>query len=209
MQDQNSTFTKPVAHSGSPNPFFGIYENSLPPGFCDAVIERFTTDPQVAPGVYGNGTREGAYDPGIKQTTEINLDGTHSGWRDEERVLVQSLQRHLRRYMEQFGRAFPCELFHEPLKIARYPVGGHFDWHSDNIGNGVTTRVITALWYLNDVSEGGETEYPWQEVAVRPMAGRLLLCPVGWSFVHRGAPPLSGPKYIAITQLHQRSTETV
>lgn len=191
------------------NPFFGIYENSLPAGFCDALIQRFDADPQVGPGLYGNGTREGAVNPSIKQTTEINLDGTQQGWRDETRVLMQSLGRHLKRYMETWGRAFPCEIIHEPLKIARYPIGGQFDWHSDNLGNGVTTRVITALWYLNTVDEGGETEYPWQGMAVRPVEARLLLCPVGWTYIHRGAPPVSGPKYIAITQLHQRNSETV
>jgi hypothetical protein len=30
-----------------------------------------------------------------------------------------------------------------------------------------------------------------------------MLAPVGWTFLHRGAPPVSGPKYIIITQLHQ------
>lgn len=207
---QHASANRANASGSAPeNAFFGIYENSLPPGFCRAVIERFDADPQVGPGRYGNGTREGAVNPRIKQTTEINFDGTQQGWRDEIRVLIRSLDRHLKRYMETWGRAFPCEIFHEPLKIARYPVGGHFDWHSDNLGNGVTTRVITALWYLNTVDEGGETEYPWQSMAVRPVEGRLLLCPVGWTYTHRGAPPVSGPKYIAITQLHQRNSEHV
>ncbi len=189
------------------NPFFGVYENSLPAGFCRAVIGRFDQDPQVGPGRYGNGTRGGAVDNNIKQTTEIDLDGTHQGWRQEERVLMQSLGRHLRQYMESWRRAFNCDITHEPLKIARYPVGGQFDWHSDNLGSGVTTRVITALWYLNTVEKGGETEYPWQKMSIQPVEGRLLLCPVGWTYVHRGAPPESGPKYIAITQLHQRNSE--
>ena len=199
-----------AAHpQGGSNRFFGIYERALPADFCRAVIERFDRDPQVRPGRYGNGTAAGAVDTTIKQTTEIDLDGTQEGWRPQERILLQSLGQHLRRYMETWSRAFHCNLVHEPLKIARYPIGGQFDWHSDNLGNGVTTRVITALWYLNTVEEGGETEYPWQNMAIRPVEGRLLLCPVGWTFVHRGAPPRSGPKYIAITQLHQDSSEHV
>jgi hypothetical protein len=196
-----------VSGTGNRNPFFGVYENALSPEFCRAAIQRFDKDPQVGPGRYGNGTVGGAVDANIKQTTEIDLDGTQQGWRVEEQILMESLGAHLRRYMERWSRAFNCDLIHEPLKIARYPIGGQFDWHSDNLGNGVTTRVITALWYLNTVEQGGETEYPWQKMAIKPVEGRLLLCPVGWTFVHRGAPPVSGPKYIAITQLHQRSTE--
>ena len=189
--------------------FFGIYENSLPNGFCRAVLERFDNDPGVTKGLVGNGTREGAFDPKIKNTTEINLDGSHPGWKDVNDVLLASLNKYLRQYMTEWGRAFNCSLIPEPLKIARYPLGGHFEWHSDNLGNGVTTRVITVLWYLNSVDEGGETEYPWQNVSVKPVEGRLLICPVSWTHVHRGAPPVSDPKYIAITQLHQQATDHV
>lgn len=206
-QPQGGRTQTAASGTSNRNPFFGVYENALSPEFCRAAILRFDKDPQVRPGRYGNGTVGGAVDANIKKTTEIDLDGTHQGWRTEERVLLESLGRHLRRYMETWGRAFNCDLIHEPLKIARYPIGGQFDWHSDNLGNGVTTRVITALWYLNTVEQGGETEYPWQNMAVRPVEGRLLLCPVGWTYVHRGAPPVTGPKYIAITQLHQRSSE--
>ena len=69
--------------------------------------------------------------------------------------------------------------------------------------------MLTAIWYLNTVDEGGETEYKWQSEAIQPVEGRLLLCPVGWPFIHRGKPPLSGPKYILITQLHQASPQAV
>jgi hypothetical protein len=189
--------------------FFGVYENSLPAGFCSAVVQRFDADPDVTQGRVGNGTREGAFDPKIKNTTEIDLNGSRPDWKSVNDVLLGSLNRYLRRYMTEWGRAFNCSLVPEPLKIARYPVGGHFEWHSDNLGNGVTTRVITVLWYLNTVTEGGETEYPWQDMAVKPVEGRLLLCPVGWSYVHRGAPPVSNPKYIAITQLHQQASDHV
>ena len=191
------------------NPFFGVYDHSLPADFCRTVIDRFDNDSRVEEGRVGNGTRAGAIDPGIKKTTEISLDETVPDWQEVAGVLFASLKRHMGRYMQKWGRAFSCEITHEPLKIARYPLGGHFDWHSDNLGGGVTTRVITALWYLNTVERGGETEYPWQKMSVQPVEGRLLLCPVGWTFVHRGAPPVSNPKYIAITQLHQANAERI
>ena len=51
--------------------------------------------------------------------------------------------------------------------------------------------------YLNDVEEGGETEFLYQSIRVAPKAGTLLIWPAGFTHTHRGNPPLSGDKYIA------------
>ena len=182
--------------------FFGIYDGALPRDFCRSVIARFEADPTKTVGKIGDGTPGGSVRPDIKSTTEIMLTADRADWAD---VLLQAklcLQKLLPVYLKAWQPAFPVPLRTEDYRIARYNPGEHFNYHSDNIGGSVT-RVITAQWYLNDVAEGGSTEFPWYEVAVQPREGRLMLAPVGWTFLHRGAPPASGPKYIIITQLHQ------
>lgn len=181
---------------------FGIYDDHLDAGFCEEVIARFEADPRKVGGLHGAGEYGGRHDPEIKSTTEILLWQHSEGWEDVMQTLNRSLKTGLQRYMSQWGAAFPVPLRQEEPRITRYKPGEGFTWHSDNIGLS-PTRVITAIWYLNDVAEGGETEYCWQDMAIAPVQGRLLLCPVGWWFRHRGVPPVSGPKYIAITQLHQ------
>ena len=158
--------------------------------------------------MHGSGSG-GQVDRTVKATTEI-LTWTHSkGWEDVNEMIVLSLRRRLRQYLAEWGQAFPIGIYPEEPRITRYREGeGFFAWHSDNVGRS-PTRVITAIWYLNTVEVGGETEYKWQDVSIRPVEGRLLLCPVGWPFIHRGNAPLSGPKYILITQLHQQSPEPV
>lgn len=180
--------------------FFGIYDGALSPEFCRDVIERFENDPRKLKGKVG----EGAYRPEFKGTTEIDFVETPEGWEDVVASVTRNLQHHLRLYMQKWARAFQSvELSHEGFRMARYDPGQQFSWHSDNIGSTVT-RVITAQWFLNTVEEGGATEFLWQGRAVEPREGRLMLAPVGWTFYHRGAPPHSGPKYIMITQLHQK-----
>jgi hypothetical protein len=56
-------------------------------------------------------------------------------------------------------------------------------------------RVITYLWYLNTVEEGGETEF-WGTHIVKPEEGKLILFPACWPFPHRDKMPLSHDKYI-------------
>jgi hypothetical protein len=188
------------------NPLFGIYDDVLSEEFCEDVIRRFESDARKVKGMTGSGAH-GVVFFNDTATTEILL-WTHSeGWEDVNNAIEQSLKHCLKQYMSRWGRAFPIGVYPEEPRITRYRKGeGFLAWHSDNIGRS-PTRVITAIWYLNTVERGGETDYRWQGATVKPKVGRLLLCPVGWPFLHRGNPPESGPKYILITQLHQASPE--
>ena len=57
-----------------------------------------------------------------------------------------------------------------------------------------------ALWYLNDVQgPGGETEFLFQQVKVKPRQGKLILFPPFWTHEHRGVTLDQGVKYIATT----------
>lgn len=182
------------------NDFLGIYDRSLGPDFCRDVIQRFENDPRKVTGKVG----DSQYRPEFKATTEIDFVEVSKGWEDVINTANLRLAQHLRDYMPRWAEAFKAvEVHHEGFRMARYEIGQQFDWHSDNIG-GSYTRVMTAVWYLNTVEEGGATEFKWIGKQVQPVEGRLLIYPVGWPFFHRDAPPVSGSKYIIMTQLHQK-----
>ena len=42
------------------------------------------------------------------------------------------------------------------------------------------------MTYLNDVSDGGETEFMHQNIKVKPQKGLTLIWPADWTFTHRG-----------------------
>ena len=50
--------------------------------------------------------------------------------------------------------------------------------------------------YLNDVTEGGETEFLYQKCRFKPEKNTILIWPAQFTHVHRGNPPLSNDKYI-------------
>lgn len=58
-----------------------------------------------------------------------------------------------------------------------------------------TTASSPASFYLRDIAEGGETEFPFQLQHVKPKAGLLLLFPPFWTHLHRGVSPVSAVKY--------------
>jgi hypothetical protein len=58
------------------------------------------------------------------------------------------------------------------------------------------SRVLVFTLYLNDVEEGGETEFLYLSKRVQPKTGRMVIWPAGFTHTHRGNPPLKGDKYI-------------
>ena len=51
--------------------------------------------------------------------------------------------------------------------------------------------------YLNDVEEGGETEFFYQSERVKPTKGTLVFFPASWTHLHSGNQTLSNKRYIA------------
>jgi len=72
----------------------------------------------------------------------------------------------------------------------------HTDFNGDNFQtNGY--RIVTYIWYLNDVLEGGETEFI-DGTKVKAERGKLLFFPSTWAYSHTGNKPLSSDKYIIV-----------
>jgi hypothetical protein len=83
------------------------------------------------------------------------------------------------------------------IRFQKTPVGGGFHaWHFENFVPETNSRILVFQVYLNDVEEGGETEFLYQSTRVEPKAGRLLIWPAGYTHTHRGNPPLSNDKFI-------------
>jgi hypothetical protein len=91
------------------------------------------------------------------------------------------------------------------LNIQRYERGrgGYPHWHSEVFPQSQSTdalhRVLFVMVYLNDVEDGGATEFFYQGLAVQPQAGRAVIAPAGFTHSHRGCVPRSSDKYIATT----------
>lgn len=84
---------------------------------------------------------------------------------------------------------------------------GFHNFHCEKASNVFSlSRHLTTMVYLNDVLDGGETEFLYQSRRVNPREGRVVIFPTQWTHTHRGNPPLSGDKYIATSWLHLNDT---
>jgi len=83
------------------------------------------------------------------------------------------------------------------VKIQKTKVGeGYHMWHCENAAMKARNRILAFSVYLNDVTEGGETEFLYQKCRFKPEKNTLLVWPAQFTHVHRGNPPLSNDKYI-------------
>ncbi len=76
------------------------------------------------------------------------------------------------------------------------PGQGYHQWHYENDGPQRSQRVTAWMIYLNDIEQGGETEFLYQHKRVEARTGRLVVWPAGFTHVHRGNAPLEGTKYV-------------
>lgn len=76
------------------------------------------------------------------------------------------------------------------------PHQGYHAWHQETADVGSGARIVTYMLYLNDVEEGGETEFLYQGIRLKPRTGKLVFFPCGFTFPHRGNPIYKGEKYI-------------
>lgn len=81
-------------------------------------------------------------------------------------------------------------------KLQKTSVGGGYHlWHCEHSATS-PERLLAYIVYLNDVEEGGETEFLYQHSRLKPTQGTVVIFPAGFTHTHRGNPPLSNTKYI-------------
>ncbi len=176
-----------------------IYEvtEALPADVCAEAIRRFEArTEQQYPGRIGQAGEEA---PDVKRSTDLRISGRED-WRDIDRALSQQLVATFNTFAGEFP-FFAANAFKDiGYNLQRTLPGEYYHWHVDAGPGTFSERQLVAIWYLNDVpGPGGETEFPLQEVVIRPMQGKLLLFPPFWTHVHRGVTLEAGVKYIATT----------
>ena len=83
------------------------------------------------------------------------------------------------------------------LKFQNTKIGGGYHiWHFEADNKKNASRLMAFILYLNDVEEGGETEFLYYPKRVKAKQGRLLLFPSSYTHTHRGNPPISNEKHI-------------
>jgi hypothetical protein len=166
--------------------FIRCYDEAISSDLCDELIE-----------IYKSSEHKVVRNTGIKHNTEAMLPQDSPL---NQKLISDVIDPHLSRYYKENDfrqlAAYKKPVY-EGFAIKKYePNTDIHDWHVDSSGPTSFRRVLAIQCYLNTVDEGGHTEFKLPDnTKVQPLKGRLVFFPTLWTHVHRGAPPLSGPKY--------------
>jgi len=180
--------------------FIGVYDNYITKEECNKAIKLYEDQNKF------NNTinRIGTEDSSILQKQDQQFFATEETldfWWTPLKSLIFNFDVAFKHYEKNVGAldTYGIDNFHyTQLKIQKtLPTEGYHVWHIEH-GKGweQEPRAFVYTVYLNDIEEGGETEFLHFSKRVKPKTGRIVIWPAGFPYVHRGNPPLSGEKYI-------------
>tara|TARA_R100001082_G_scaffold79519_1_gene46840 strand:- start:39 stop:665 length:627 start_codon:yes stop_codon:yes gene_type:complete len=108
--------------------------------------------------------------------------------------IVESFMKYAQEY--SFIDILPKTQVYQGFKIQKYNPGECYSQlHCESMGSQLH-RVLAWMIYLNDVTEGGETEFPSQDKKFQPRCGDVLFWPAHFTHPHRGIASKTQVKYI-------------
>lgn len=179
-----------------------VYKDGFPKELCEELINIFDTNTEWQT----NGRVGSGYNPDVKKTKDMH--SWHAPVLEQyNKIIWKCLNDKLLKYYESFKcdniNIFPADTHDTGYQIQKYKQNdGEYKWHTDQWVGKEGVRVLTFLFYLNDVDEGGETQI--LDYKIKPEAGKLLLFPPFFKYIHRGNIPISSDKYIVTGWLHAK-----
>ena len=184
------------------NNFIGVYDNYITAQECDNAIKLYEDQNKF------NNTFNRIKSEKIsilnKQDKQFfanphNIDV----WWETLKTIIFNFDIAWKHYLENTGAADSYSMALDSFKFTNLkiqktlPTEGYHVWHVEH-GKGFENeaRAFVFSVYLNDVEDGGETEFLHFSKRVKPKKGRIVIWPSGFPYVHRGNPPLSDKKYI-------------
>jgi len=203
-----------------------INENSLSTDLCDEIINKFEEEEKKRAG-----STFGGIQPKVKDTIDYDIEINNPKWSRIRETLIAELVNNIEIYASKLDLLMyhlqPLDisvvtnnpkkniykeldfngLFFETIMVQKYKSNtGRYVYHNDfsSESDKKRYRVLTYIYYLNDVEEGGETQF-WDNYKIKPQKGKLVLFPASWTYPHSGLMPISHDKYIITGWIYQDS----
>jgi len=165
---------------------------------CTDLIKYFENSPNKKQGVLGF-DREVEVNKKAKLSTDVYISLKNQ---DQE---ILNYYKELDKVVEEYKKKYKyCDMqqheweMTEGWSLQKYkPNEGYFVRHYERDGGLTVNRHLTFMTYLNDVRNGGETEFYYQKLKIKPETGLTLIWGTDWTTTHRGITSKTETKYIA------------
>ena len=196
---------KQIKRKSEISDFIGIYDNYITKQECDNAIKLFENQNKFN-NTFDRMTFENASILEKQDDQFFAGENNIEIWWQDLKTMMLNFDMAWNHYKQTTGaeESYLKERFiYTRLKIQKtLPKQGYHIWHIEH-GSAfeMQSRAFVFSIYLNDVKEGGETEFLHFSKRVKAKQGRIVIFPAGFPYVHRGNPPLSNNKYILTSWL--------
>lgn len=200
-----------------------IYSSQIDVEICDGLIDFFEEHPSgnlqweskkfgTFYGVKSEGktkaNKELCLDHRMKRSTDLSVPH----FLEDERI--ERYNNALNKVLDEYEIKFPwvskgCQPWGNSawdfFNIQKYEPGeGFYRWHSERttMSRSTVTRYLVFMTYLNDVQDGGGTEWLHQNYQTKAVKGSTVIWPPDWTYTHRGIVSPTETKYIATGWCH-------
>jgi prolyl 4-hydroxylase len=194
------------------DPYIYINKRSLSPELCKDIIEIYEKTQNKH-----RATTLGGINENILNAMQCYIDNiTDKDWPVIHEFLQKELTQNVLKYMKTLDdrigdgnkyKHITDDIIYNDFHINKYECKneGKYEYHIDRyLSKGMDQeRHITFIWYLNDVTEGGETEMNGN-IIIKPESGKLLLFPSTWTYPHCSRKTISNDKYVIVGWLMRR-----
>lgn len=164
---------------------------------CDDLISYFNKSKNKEPGKVGTGVVIDS----AKKSTDLSVTPYLE---DSDDCIKKYRFDMLDKVIELYKKKYiHCDIGKSPwgikegMNIQKYKKEeAFFQWHCEVTGAFNSHRILAFMTYLNDVKKGGETEFLYQKIKIKPQKGLTLIWPTNWMFTHRGITSFTEDKYI-------------
>ena len=173
-----------------------IYKFKINKDICDGLIKYHKNNTEYK----SIGSTYDGIDKNIKDSTDVMF------FYDSHHPIIKKYFSELNKGCTEYLKKYALTGLHKANRytlIQHYkPGGGYKKFHYERGSYGTTddcvaTRSLVYMTYLNDVKIGGETEWYYQKLKVKPKKGLSLIWPTDFTHTHRGIVAPKEDKWIA------------
>ena len=168
---------------------------------CDRLVDFFDNSE------YSNqrkrpGTTSGGITPSSKESTDLSISPYEFHQLNVVADYIQQLFGCVDEYVDkyQWSNASKSQFgILERINIQYYQPGEAFhEWHFERGSSDFPAcgRHLVWMTYLNDVNDGGGTEFFYQEKVTTARKGKTVIWPADWTHTHKGEVSNTEHKYI-------------
>jgi len=177
-----------------------IRQYEIDKSICDDLIEYHNNNFEYRDvGKIGNNNGDSVFDKDTKESIDVLF------FNYSRNPKIVNYFKTLTNCLNEYGKHYELGQYTTTVanNIQYYPPGGGFKkWHCERARHGssgyiIVQRALVYMTYLNDVKDGGETEFKYQKLKIKPKKGLTLIWPSDFTHTHRGIPSMTEEKYIA------------